>query len=111
MFSLVAASESFQLLERIDPDFLGAIAMVTTIFSFILMITTVVTVCRTYQKVALARMQNQMINELLAKGYSVDEIQQIVLGQKRNVLTRFFDGRRQTYVDQRPAPPVKPVRS
>ena len=104
-------SETFQIVERIDPDFLGAIAMVTTIMTFVLSIITVVTVCRTYQKVSLAKMQNQMINELLAKGYTVDEIQQLASGKKRGVFTRLFDGRRQTYVSANPRPsaPVKPV--
>ena len=107
MGGLTAKSSSFELLERIDPDILGAVAILSVIMFFVLLVTSVVTICRTYQNVTLARMQSQMLNDLLAKGYSVDEIQQLIYGHKRSVFTRFFDGSRQTYVSQRPAPPVK----
>ena len=99
MFCLLAQSSEppvFQLMQRIDPALLGTIGLVATILTFLLFIIAMTTICRTYQNVALARMHNQMINELLAKGYSVDEIQQLVSGQRRSVMTRFFDGHRQS---------------
>ena len=107
MLSHAANPGILSLAERIDPDFLGAIGMVTTVMFFVLMIVSVVTLCRTYQNVSLAKLQNQMINDLLAKGYSVDEIQQLMGGKRKNILFRFFDGGRQTYVNRNPSPPVK----
>ncbi len=111
MFCLLAQTSEpsvFQLLQRIDPDMLGAMGLVATILTFVLITIVMTTLCRTYQNISLAKLHNQMINELLAKGYSVDEIQQLVSGQRRSVLTRFFDGKRQTYVSSRPTAPVKP---
>lgn len=111
MLAQAAAPESgtgiVRLAERIDPDILGAMGIVGSILFFALLIITVITVSRTVQNIALAKMQNKLINDLLANGYSVDEIQQLVSGSKRSVLTRMFDRNRQAYVSRRPAPPVK----
>ncbi len=107
MFAQAANSELFRLLERIDPDFLGVIGLVATVMCFALLIISVVTIFRTFQNISLAKLQNQMINELLSKGYSVDEIQRLVHGGKRNVLFRFFDNSRQAYVNRQPTAPVK----
>ena len=107
MFCSVASSDLFKLIERTDPELLGAIALISVVLAFALSITMVVTICRTYQNITLAKLQSRMLNDLLAKGYSVGEIQQLVYGQKRNVLARFFDERREAYVNHRPAPPVK----
>ena len=104
---LLAQSTFLQLAEGIDPNLLGAIGMVSTILFFLVALITIVTVTRTVQNITLTKMQNQMINELLAKGYSVDEIQQLVTGKRRSVLTRAFDRSRQAYVNRRPSPPVK----
>ncbi|MEM9411926.1 MAG: hypothetical protein AAGA30_12480 [Planctomycetota bacterium] len=90
-----------------DPDFLGVIGLVGTILFFVLMIVSVVSITRTFQNVSIAKLQNQMMNDLLAKGYSVDEIQQLMGGKRKNVLFRFFDHGRQTYVSRKPTPPVK----
>ncbi len=106
---LLAQSSFFQLAERIDSDLLGAIAMVSSILFFLVMTISIVTITRTVQNITLAKMQNQLLNELLAKGYSVDEIHQLVTGKRRSVLTRAFDRGRQAYVSRRPAPPVKPT--
>ena len=107
MLAQAANSEFFRLIEKIDPDFLGVIGLVSSILTFVLLIVSVVFVLRTIQKVSLAKMQNQMVNELLSKGYSVDEIQQLVFNNRRNVLFRFFDNRKQGYVNRNPSPPVK----
>lgn len=107
MLAQAANSDFFRLIEKIDPDFLGAILLVSSILTFLLLIVSVVFVLRTIQNVSLAKMQNQMVNELLAKEYSVDEIQQLVYNHRRNVLFRFFDNRKQSYVNRHPSPPVK----
>jgi len=104
---LIADSILFRLADKLNPDLLGAIGIVSSILFFVMLIVTVVTVSRTVQNITLAKMQNKMINELLANGCSVDEIQQLVTGSKRSVLTRMFDRNRQAYVNRRPAPPVK----
>lgn len=104
---LIAESLIIRLAERMNADLLGAIGIVSVILFFVLLIVSVVTVGRTVQNITLAKMQNKMINELLANGCSVDEIQQLVTGNKRSVLTRMFDRNRQAYVNRRPAPPVK----
>ena len=107
MFLATSDSTFFRLAERIDPNLLGAIGLISVVLTFIFLVVSTVTFCRTLQSLSLAKMQNQMINELLAKGYSVDEIQQLVTGsRRRNVLFRIFDRGRQAYIN-RPAAPVK----
>ena len=107
MLYTLADSSFFDLVERVDPDIIGAMGILTVIMVFTLSIVSVVTVSRTIQNVSLARMHRQMINEMLAKGYSIDEIQQLVTGRRKSVFSRFFDGRRQEYVNNAPSPPLK----
>ena len=104
---LIADSRIIRLAESVDPDLLGAIGLVSAIMFFVVLIVSVATIGRTVENITLAKMQNKMINELLANGCSVDEIQQLITGNKRSVLTRMFDRNRQAYVNRRPAPPVK----
>lgn len=106
---LFADSAFLNIVDRIDPDIVGAIGIVTVVMTFVLAIVTVVTITRTIQNITLARMHRQMVNEMLAKGYSVGEIDQLVNGHRKSILTRFFDSRSQEYVSSpRPTAPVKP---
>lgn len=107
MLAQAAHSSFFDLFQKVDPDFLGVMGILTTVFTFVFLMVAISTISRTIQNISIARMQNQMINELLAKGYSVQDIQQLVHGSRKNVLFRFFDNNRQTYVNRQPSPPVK----
>ena len=107
MLTQAANSQFFEIIQRIDPDFLGSIGLVVAILTFVLLIVSVIFSLRTIQNISMAKMQNQMVNELLAKGYSVQEIQQLVYNHRRNVLFRFFDNRKQGYVNRNPSPPIK----
>ena len=117
MLAQSSNSEIFHIVERMNPELLGAIAMVGTILTFVMVMLSIFVVSRTIQNIYLSRMQNQMLNELIAKGYSVEEIQQLVYNNRRSALFRFFDKRSQSYVnralnrktvmDRDPAPPIK----
>ena len=108
MFLTVADSSLVKLLDRVDPDFLGVIGILTVVMAFVFSIVFVVTVARTIQNITLTRMHRKLINELLDRGYAVNDIQQLLNGRQQGVLARFFDGRGQKYVTtRRPSPPVK----
>jgi hypothetical protein len=107
MNQILAESGLITLAHRLDPDLLGAMGIVSVVGFFVTSIVMIVTVGRTVQNLTLARMQVKLIYELLAQGHSVNDVQQLVQGKRKNVFSRFFDSRRQSYVHSRPMPPVK----
>ena len=114
LFSMIAqAAETngptglLRILDKIDPDILGAMGIVGTVLVFVFSIITVTSITRAVQGITLARMQRSLIQDMLAKGYSCEEINMLVNGKQKGILSRLFDSRSQEYVNARPAPPVK----
>lgn len=95
------------ILDKVDSDLIGAMGIISIIFSFILAIVVVTSVTRAIQTVTMAKMQRSLIQEMLAKGYSCDEINMLINGKQKGILSRLFDSRSQEYVSSRPVPPVK----
>jgi len=110
---LAQQSEFFELLQSVDSDFVGVMLILTTIFSFVTVIVFVVTVSRTIQSVLVVRSSQRMVEGLLAKGYSVDEVERLVYGHKGwNAFSRMVGRcrdaiRRNNAPGRHPAPPVK----
>ena len=110
MFSCISqASEGdlIGILNRLDSEMVGALAIVGTVLFFILAVVTIRTITGAIQRITLARMQRSLIQDMLAKGYSCEEINMLVNGKQKGVLSRLFDSRSQEYVNGRPVPPVK----
>ncbi len=103
----LADSSLIQLFERVDPDFIGVIGILTVVMAFVFSIVLVVTSARAIQNITLARMHRSMINDLLDRGFAIDEIQQLLNGREKGVFARFFDARRPECFSRRPSPPVK----
>ncbi len=106
-------SEFFEFLRSIDSDMVGAMMIVGTIFFFVTLIVAMVTISRTVQDIVLIRSNRKMVEQLLASGYSVDDVERLVYGQNRwNVLTRMLGRcRKANYSNEmpvhQPRPPVK----
>jgi hypothetical protein len=114
---LLAQSDFIELLQQIDEDLLGVVFIIGTIGIFLTMIVTIVTVARTINSLLLTRMQHTMVKNLLAQGYSVQEVERLAYGNHRwgDRFRHFFDSARQKVhrlkkrgpaVNQ-PVPPLK----
>ena len=114
---MIAQTEAMNLLQQIDNDILGFVLILSTIGIFIISIVSIVAVFRTFNNVLLTRMNHSMVKSLLAKGYTIDEVERLTYGNQnwgrkiRNAVrsattkhnrfkNRFPDG-------TQPAPPVK----
>ena len=95
------------ILKRVDPDMIGAMGIVGTVLTFVFGVVLVTSISRAIQSITLARMQRSLIQDMLAKGYSCEEINLLVNGKQKGVLSRLFDSRSQEYVNARPVPPIK----
>ncbi len=110
---MLAKSELMQLLSRLPEEALAATLILSVVFTFITIIVTVVSIANTHKSITLAQMSKELIEELLAKGYSPREIEPLVNGpncldKMRNLFAFVkdksrFGRRRYRY----PAPPVK----
>ena len=80
---MFAQNELFELLQQIDDEFLGVVLLISTIGVFITIITAIVTVFRTINNITVTRMQQSMVKNLLAQGYSVDDVERLAYGTHR----------------------------
>ena len=78
---LLASSPIFDLLQSLDPDVLGAALIVGTILFFVSVIVSVVTICTTFTNLAAMKNNRALVEDLLNKGYSVDDVERLVYGQ------------------------------
>ncbi len=97
------------VLSRLDPDIIGACLILGVIGSVGIIITTVVAITDTYKSITMAKISKAMVEDLLARGYSPEEIERLLHGDKAwNKFKRFFAKQqsrgREGY---RPMPPVK----
>lgn len=109
LFCVCQASESglIGILNKVDSDIVGAMGIVSIVFSFIFAIVAVTSITHTIQAITMAKMQRNLIQDMLAKGYSCDEINMLINGKQKGILSRLFDSRSQEYVNSSPVPPVK----
>lgn len=73
-------SEFLEFLGMIDNDILGVVFIIGTIGIFVSFIVTVVSIARTWNNIAMVRMNQRLVQDLLQKGYSVDDIERIAFG-------------------------------
>ena len=110
-------SEFLEFLKLIDGDILGVVFIIGTIGLFVSFIVLVASIARTWNNIAMVRMNQRLVKELLEKGYSVDDIERLAYGgqawsqQFRKIcqsaksrLANYFD--RNKYENQ-PVPPYK----
>ena len=111
---MLARSEFLELLSRIPEEALAAVLILSVILSFVTILVTTLTIVDYYKTTTLARMSKEMVEELLAKGYTPQEIEPLVNGtsgwKKMRKLFAFAKDRPE-FVDRyrRPMPPVKNV--
>lgn len=114
---MLAQNDFFELLQHLDEEFLGAILVIATVGIFITTIVSVVTLARTVNNVALTRMQQSMVKNLLAQGYSVEDTERLAYGHQHrwghkirhivNSAKTRFSRVRHPHPRQYPMPPVK----
>lgn len=73
-------SEFIEFLQLFERDLIGAVFIIATVGAFISFIVLVVSITRTWNNLALARMNQRLVQDLLAKGYSVDDIERLAYG-------------------------------
>ena len=96
------------LISRLNPDVIGACLILGVIGSVATIITIVVAVVDTYKSITLAKLSKSMVEDLLARGYSPEEIERLLHGDKAwNKFKRFFAKQRKSAEAYRPMPPVK----
>lgn len=112
---MLAQSQFFELLSRIPEEALAAVLILSVIFSFVTILVVTLRIVDYCKTTTLARMSKEMIEELLAKGYTPQEIEPLVRDTRGWKKMRrsfqcattdrpeFFDRQR------RPLPPVKNV--
>jgi hypothetical protein len=110
---MLAQSEFMELLSRIPGEALGAVLILSVILSFITILATIMSIVDYHKKTSLARMSKEMIEQLLAKGYTPQEIEPLVNGSNpwKKMRQLFACAQKPHELDRyrRPVPPVKSV--
>ena len=110
---MLAKSEIYQLLSQLPEEALAAILILSLIFTFLTTLVTVMCVADSYKTLKLARMSKELIEDLLAKGYTPQEIEPLVNGPHRWQKMRQLFASLKNRMNHRerpfrhPAPPVK----
>lgn len=114
---MIARSDLFEILNRIDSELIGTAVILTVIGIFITSIVAVVSICRTINNIKTTRMTQEMVSSLLGQGYSIDEIERLVFGgqQWHRRVRRFVQStrdhltgaRRKSGCRNHPVPPMK----
>jgi hypothetical protein len=107
----IPKSDFMQLVERIEPEFLGAILIVAVVFSFVTLIVTIVSFTQMIQKITIVRTNHRLIEHLLAQGMSADDIERLVFGKKRWPSLSKMMRRHNIQNAHPPVAPVKPLAS
>ncbi len=110
-------SEFLQFLEMLDGDLLGAVLIIGTIGFFISFIVVVASVSKTWNNIAISRMNQNLIQDLLAKGYSVEDIERLAYGGPswnrkfhklfKSAKSQFASHVRRRRYENQPVPPMK----
>lgn len=115
---LAQSNDFFELLRQIDSDILGAVFILATIGTFVTSIVTVACISHTWNNLAMIRMNQSLVKDLLKQGYSVDDIERLAYGgarwsrQFRKLVRSATDrlatvARRNNEYENRPVPPFK----
>ena len=109
---MLAKSELLEFLSQLPEEALAACLILSIIFTFITVIVTIHSIADAHKSITLARMSKQMIDDLLARGYSPEEIEPLVNGKKGWMkLGKIFGMAKSYFPDGRkgrePVPPVK----
>ena len=118
MFDLVIAQSAHSVeasvIERLDGDVLSAAIILAVIGSVAIVITLLVVVSNTIQNLVATRMAYKMIRELSKQGYTAQEVEKLVYGDKtfaRRVRRMFSRAKGRVgnrwFGSSQPAPPVK----
>lgn len=109
----LAQAPSFNFVDRIDGDILGAIVLVTSILFFISVTVVATRLIRAHERSTAARMHRELIDHLLAQGLAPHEIHALVHGPgpKRKSRSGMFRNSDLTSMPpvSVPVPPRKPV--
>ncbi len=84
MFEIIAQqsdSELFQFLKTLDQDVISAAVILIVIGSFGSLIAISITWLEARKKIKLARIQKETVDDLLNRGYSLNEVERLVFGQ------------------------------
>lgn len=110
----VESSGFMELLQSVDKELLGTVMILGTIGFFVSIIVCVCTISSTITNLRVVKMHNTMVQDLLQKGYSVDDIERLTMGQgiggQVKKLVRAATNRinKTGYQEgNRPVPPVK----
>ncbi len=102
---------SFDFVQQLDPEALGAAIILSVIGTVGALIAISVTLIEAVKTVMLARLSKSMITELLDKGFTPQEVEQLVNGPKKwsKVKNWMAFGKKQecNAANQQPVPPVK----
>jgi hypothetical protein len=103
-----------QEMVAVDGDVHSAAAIIAVAGAFVLAIVFVICVTTTIQRVFTVRASNELIMDLVNKGFSADEIERIAYGKSKigTKVGRFFRDARNAFrkdqsVGGNPVPPVK----
>ena len=114
---LAQSSDIFELLRQIDSDVLGVVFILATIGTFVTCIVTIACVSRTWNNIAMIRMNQSLVKDLLKQGYSVDDIERLAYGGPRfrhkfrrlvnTAKSRLANFAKRNEYQNRPVPPLK----
>lgn len=114
MFAQAPQSELLTFLGDLPSEAVAAMFILAIIFTFITVIATTLATIDMFKSIALAKLSKQMVDELLAKGYTPQEIEPLVNGSsgwKKMRKLIAFAKQKSGYEFQdrygRPVPPVK----
>jgi hypothetical protein len=109
-----------EMLKHIDGDILGAVFVIGTIGIFVSFIVVVVSIARTWNNIAVVRMNQTLVQDLLEKGYTVDDIERLAYGGQnwsrkfrqlfhsaKSQISSLHRRRYRNHYENQPVPPMK----
>lgn len=84
MFELIAQqseSELLQFIKTLDTDVLSVAVILTVVGTFGSLIVISVTWLESRKKIKLAKIQKETVDDLLNRGYKLEEVERLVFGQ------------------------------
>lgn len=106
----------FELLQSLDKELLGVILIVGTVGIFVTSIVAICTISGAITNLRAMKLHQTMVTDLLQKGYSVDDIERLTMGQGiggqvkklvRAATNRLSTSGQSPDPANRPVPPVK----
>ena len=111
---MLAKSEIFELLNRLPEEALAAALILSVIFTFITILVSVISMSESHKAITLSRMSKELIEDLLAKGYTPTEIEPLVNGRgKWRTMKNIFEyvrGKKSDIPERAYRHPTSPVK-